>query len=365
MSERSDLNAPAAGDGSGGQPPAPAVDLTAVAQAVMQQSGAITELQAGMTAVLQRMEQSTAQAQAAQAAAANAAQAAGVVGAQTAEVASRVSGMAPAKAKEPPTFHGRPNEFADNWLFMVEGYINATGLEPERQVAWAGQYLRDSPSMWWQRRCQRAAAGEEPPLLTFQEFGNALKAAFDSPDMEDVLREELQNCKQTRSVREFVALLQAKELLLTSFPDRELLAIFKRGLKRELRMFVAAQNPPTFAEAAKLADNLDAVLTRMNAESRQSVTPAQSRPSAAGRLASRPQHRPAVSSSQQRPAPMELGAMRNQQGRNTAPARGARGTGSLRCWLCNAVGHVKADCPRRQGNGRRQKQRGALLLVGR
>lgn len=248
------------------------------------------------------------------------------------------------KLNQPPVFTGTSRgELADDWLFQMEQFQAAGRIPAEDRVMVAATFLRGAAATWWHRRVRRVETGVMEPITTFTQFAEGIKAAFMRHDHEAAVRDELAKCEQRGSVRDYVTRLRALELHLSDFPDKELLAVFKRGLKPAIKRHVVFADPATFDEAVRVAERMDEV---------ERSDPHPSR--------SRTHNSQPITLSAMYPARNQSRSQRNHRAPRMGPSRPENkgvDRSQLQCWNCNRFGHFASECPsRRPGNGRRQQQ---------
>jgi len=97
-------------------------------------------------------------------------------------------------APRPPAFHGARNaREIDNFLWGLEAYFGAMGIEDDAQkLSNAAFSLNDIALIWWRRRCDDVRRGFDP-INTWDEFKSELKKQFYPKDAEREARTKLRH----------------------------------------------------------------------------------------------------------------------------------------------------------------------------
>jgi hypothetical protein len=210
------------------------------------------------------------------------------------------------KAANPTPFTGTPDTLRP-WIRQVETHLQLASInDPEVQFLVATQFLSAVPLTWVQ-------------TLTNVNTWAALKAkmvTFYQPLHEERrARDALHDLRQRGSVDDYA---KAFTLLVVKVPMmtlEEQLYTFVKGLKPQVQVSVALQNPTTLEEAKLLASSADGILS---------------------------QHRhyggPSRFSSNPGSAPMELGAT-NLRRKRLDPAEFDRRRAAALCFECGKPGH--------------------------
>ena len=93
------------------------------------------------------------------------------------------------------TFHGKPEEDLDDWLFSMERYFRKTDMAEESKVDFAVDYLRENA-----RTVYRSLPNYE--FIDWYLLKAHLTARFQPINHQTFLRQRLSELKQTGSVQE-------------------------------------------------------------------------------------------------------------------------------------------------------------------
>lgn len=154
-----------------------------------------------------------------------------------------------------PTFHGRPNESVDEFIFEAKIFMNGKNIDytrPENQgrvVAMLASNLRTGAVSWYHRRIMV----ENNPISTINDFEQALNDELIPPDQQQRSGAVFRACRQTGHVDDYVArfrkiIAQVREMTQLDKVDR-----FVEGLKPETRMEINYLLCATLSEAIAAA----------------------------------------------------------------------------------------------------------------
>ncbi|KAJ0394738.1 hypothetical protein ATCC90586_008852 [Pythium insidiosum] len=106
-----------------------------------------------------------------------------------------------------PTFHGRPDESVDEFIFEAKLFMSGKNIDYNRAdnqgrvVAMLASNLRSGAASWYHSRIMV----ECNPIETIGEFHQALTREFIPPDQQQRLRAALRTCRQTGHADDYVA----------------------------------------------------------------------------------------------------------------------------------------------------------------
>lgn len=283
------------------------------------------------------------------------------------------------KPSKPEAFSGAPREPVDLWLFQIEQWLIAGGVNTEHErITLATGLLRHSALLWW-----RSIYGRPDTPVTWAAFKESITAAFQPINPMESARDRLANLRQTGPVRTYASIFRAIILEIPSITDDEKKDRFIRGLKPNLVREVRVRAPVTFEEAVTMSVRLDAIGWRasprpgapnnngpvpMELGLTRHVTPANSNGSAAAIRSSAPAN--AVNSEWARPSYRDvtaghINAVRARTSHSGIPSRPLtprskltdRDRAELRrhgvCFKCRKAGHIARECPERENFQRR------------
>jgi hypothetical protein len=87
---------------------------------------------------------------------------------------------------KPDKYDGQPGQ-AKHWVFEMEQYFTATGLEDPKRVPFAAAMLTRNASVWWE------SVHSERPITTWDEFKKEMLFNFMHIDHRKVARRKLRN----------------------------------------------------------------------------------------------------------------------------------------------------------------------------
>lgn len=232
-----------------------------------------------------------------------------------------------------------------NWVFNMRQYLTLSSATPEQEVICAASYLEDDASIWFQGWFPKAlaSAGATPTrkkiYVPWDQFVEALRAAFLPPDHHRSLRQRLANLRQTGTLAEYIVEFRSIRLSLDISED-EALDRFERGLRPYTQGQLALYAPDTVDQAIRMATKIDnAYQVVRQATSNRSTTQANNKYSptttrntptsttlSVERKTSRGQDTP------------RLGRLTEAERERLRTAGG--------CFKCRQIGHFSGQCPK-------------------
>ncbi|CAI7870864.1 unnamed protein product, partial [Closterium sp. NIES-54] len=150
---------------------------------------------------------------------------------------SVVGSLSHVRASMPDTFvPGKGQPVVRRWLFLVEEYLRLSHVAGEEWAPFAGTLLRGSAVAWWQ--------SVQPAIQTWQQFKEALVAAYEPINAMARARDRLANLQQRTSVADYIAEFRDISTEISDLSTAEALDKFKRGLKDDVRM--ESEHVPAF-----------------------------------------------------------------------------------------------------------------------
>ena len=242
-----------------------------------------------------------------------------------------------AKPLKPSTFSSvRESGPPVSWLFSVHLYFTAARTPDDQKVPFVATFLRGSASLWWQAVCHSVQQGQRQPITTWADFEAEFRKVFSPVDSSKVARDQLRQLVQTKSVSEYTDRFRTLALQITDLSAAEAMDRFTAGLKPVIRERIEIEDPKDLERAMFIAQRMDSIHHR----SQQKVS-SNSQPAASASAAS------------DGATPMELGAMRPQQGQQQRrkfppklkPGERQRLMQQGRCFRCRQPGHWHSECP--------------------
>ena len=158
-----------------------------------------------------------------------------------------------------PTFKGAPKDNVIIWMLQVQNLFNAQGIvdEPTR-IYYAATGFEDAALHWYLNRI--AAAGNNVAFADWTAFANALRTAFQPPNYEQYVRQQIRNLRQTGSVQNYTSQFRNLVGQTTGMGEQDQITYFIEGLKPATKMEVSYRAPATFEDAWKTAIQYDTAM---------------------------------------------------------------------------------------------------------
>lgn len=158
-----------------------------------------------------------------------------------------------------PTFRGEPKENVVAWLLQMQTIFRAQGITNEpTQVNYATTGLKDAALHWYLNKV--VANNNVPPYDTWLNFANAMRAAFQPPNYQQYLRQQLKKLQQTSTVQEYTSHFQNLVGQIEDMGELDKVTYYIDGLKPATKMEVAYQAPDTLERAINRAIQYDTAM---------------------------------------------------------------------------------------------------------
>lgn len=222
------------------------------------------------------------------------------------------------KPDRPSPFSGKKFESLEAWIFQMQQYCELAPVPEGDRIRFAATFFKDQAALWWRSYFQSINWQLAAP--NWDGFVIALRQQFIPVNTTISAYDRLQRLSQKTSVNLYNHEFRAVMLELPDMDQATRMNYYLRGLKDNLRPFVAMQQPADLAAAEAIAERVDAVTFK----------PATRNPG----FRPNPAYRSPGGA-----APMELDAI----GKLTQPERDRlRKIGG--CFRCRKPGHLARDC---------------------
>ncbi len=158
-----------------------------------------------------------------------------------------------------PMFRGEPKENVVAWLLQVLTVFRAQGITDEpMQVNYATTGLKESALHWYLNKV--VGNNNVPPYNTWLEFANAIRNAFQPPNYQQYLRQQLKKLRQTGTVQEYTSQFQNLIGQIENMGELDQVTYYIDGLKPATKMEVAYHAPDTLERAINRAIQYDTAM---------------------------------------------------------------------------------------------------------
>jgi hypothetical protein len=222
------------------------------------------------------------------------------------------------KPDRPPPFSGRKTESLEAWIFQMQQFCILAPIPEADRIQFAATFLKDQAALWWRSYHQTINWQNAAP--NWNGFLVALRQQFVPVNTSISAYDRLQRLSQKASVNAYNHEFRAIMLELPDMDQATRMNYYLRGLKDNLRPFVAMQQPANLAAAETIAERVDAVTFKPTARG------SGFRPS--------PNYRSPGGA-----APMELDAISKLTPNERDRLRREGG-----CFRCRKKGHLARDC---------------------
>eukprot|EP01116_Phalansterium_solitarium_P002510 TRINITY_DN1255_c0_g4_i1.p1 TRINITY_DN1255_c0_g4~~TRINITY_DN1255_c0_g4_i1.p1 ORF type:complete len:384 (-),score=43.83 TRINITY_DN1255_c0_g4_i1:458-1609(-) len=227
------------------------------------------------------------------------------------------------------------------WLYALE--VATRDVSDDDRIDIAEVHLTGTARTW----SMQLAAAHDPRPQSWAEWVARFRARF-APVSDTRLRTELDTLRQESTVQAYIDKFTDICQQLPDLSEQHKVFQFVKGLRGNIGAEVRARAPKTFIDAARLADQYEDSFFgggRGRALARQG-TLAEVTSGTSGSQAATPMEIDALVqqlAALQVSSFEELAALRDGQG-----TRGSTSRPPAKCWYCNKVGHLQADCRKRQ-----------------
>ena len=132
-----------------------------------------------------------------------------------------------------PIYHAAPEENVMTWMLQCQNIFAAQGIvDPQTRIQYAATGFEGAALHWYLNRVQAAAAANQPNVFAdWNAFATALRTAFQPPNFQHYLRQQLKKLRQTGTVQEYG--MEFKNILnqITDMGKVNKITYFTNGLK--------------------------------------------------------------------------------------------------------------------------------------
>jgi Ty3 transposon capsid-like protein/Zinc knuckle len=161
------------------------------------------------------------------------------------------------KPDRPPPFSGRKIESLEAWIFQMQQFCILAPIPEADRIQFAATFLKDQAALWWRSYYQTIDWQDAAP--NWNAFLVALRQQFVPVNTSISAYDRLQRLSQKASVNAYNHEFRAIMLELPDMDQATRMNYYLRGLKDNLRPFVAMQQPANLAAAETIAERVDAV----------------------------------------------------------------------------------------------------------
>eukprot|EP00253_Pinus_taeda_P036149 PITA_36149 len=167
-------------------------------------------------------------------------------------------GVTHVKVKEPNSYDGtRSAKTLGNFLWDMDQYLERLGLSDEEiEVKVVAQFLTKDAKMWWRRRMDQIANGNDGDITSWDEMKKALQTHFSPQDETWDARMKIKYIKQTGNLQAYQREFASAVLELPDMVERDKMFNFAIGLKPWAWNEVKRQKIKTLEEAFATVDRL-------------------------------------------------------------------------------------------------------------
>jgi hypothetical protein len=161
------------------------------------------------------------------------------------------------KPPKPGTYSGGRD--VANWLFSLERYFEAVGLNSDHdRLTYVGTLLDGAARSWWRYLYEQFAAGQTTNMpTTWLLFKEAICDRFRRTTEEEFARAKMRTLVQTKSVRAYNLAFNELALAAIKMDEQSKIDFYLGGLKQKVRSWVRLQHPSTLPAAMKLGEEFE------------------------------------------------------------------------------------------------------------
>jgi len=183
------------------------------------------------------------------------------LGNQQGGAGNTTAAASPRIAVQIPIFKGETKENVAAWLIQAETIFAAQGINDTAiRCYYASTGMKEAALHWYLARMTEHGNNAGVPWNDWNAFKTAVRAAFQPPNYQSYLRQQLRRLKQTGSVRDYTTQFQNVVGQIEGMGDLDQVAHYLDGLKPDTRKELAYQAPQSLEAAINLAVRYDSAM---------------------------------------------------------------------------------------------------------
>ncbi|CAG8648700.1 6651_t:CDS:2, partial [Cetraspora pellucida] len=155
-------------------------------------------------------------------------------------------------------FHSKDDKNVLTWLLQVDLLFKARRVEDEERLQYVITGLKDAALQWYLNQVQ--SHRDKTLFEDWTSFASGIKAAFQPPHHQQLLRCQLRDLKQTSSVQEYAFRFRNLLEQIEEMHEADKVIYFTKGLKSATKAEVNYRAPNTLDDAVKLAASFDTAM---------------------------------------------------------------------------------------------------------
>jgi Retrotransposon gag protein len=132
-----------------------------------------------------------------------------------------------------PTYKGAPEENVITWMLQCQNIFMAQGIaEGQQRIHYAATGFEGAALHWYLNRVQVAQAANNANVFAdWAAFADALRVAFQPPNHQQYLRQQLKQLRQTGTIQEYGMAFRNLLGQIDNMAEEDKIAYFVEGMK--------------------------------------------------------------------------------------------------------------------------------------